>query len=102
MPPSLLNIFKELYSDLGVRRTKTDLTDWAKEGVLLLNSIMTVVKDRPLSHKNKGWGIFTDKIISKLNDREDPVIFVLWGSFARSKKELITNSRHKIIEILII
>ena len=98
MPPSLLNIFKELYSDLGVRRTKTDLTDWAKEGVLLLNSIMTVVKDRPLSHKNKGWEIFTDKIISKLNDREDPVIFVLWGSFARSKKELITNSRHKIIE----
>lgn len=98
MPPSLLNIFKELYSDLGVRRTKTDLTDWAKEGVLLLNSIMTVVKDRPLSHKNKGWEIFTDKIISKLNDREDPVIFVLWGNFARSKKELITNSRHKIIE----
>ena len=59
---------------------------------------MTVVKDRPLSHKDKGWEIFTDTIISKLNDREDPVIFVLWGSFARSKKELITNSRHKIIE----
>ena len=59
---------------------------------------MTVVKDRPLSHKDKGWEIFTDTIISKLNDRKDPVIFVLWGSFARSKKELITNSRHKIIE----
>ena len=98
MPPSLLNIFKELYNDLGIKRTKTDLTDWAKEGVLLLNSIMTVEKDKPLSHKNKGWEIFTDTIISKLNDREDPVIFVLWGSFARSKKELITNSRHKIIE----
>ena len=98
MPPSLQNIFKELYSDLGIKRTKSDLTDWAKEGVLLLNSIMTVVKDRPLSHKDKGWEIFTDTIISKLNDREDPVIFVLWGSFARSKKELITNSRHKIIE----
>ena len=98
MPPSLLNIFKELYNDLGIKRTKTDLTDWAKEGVLLLNSIMTVEKDKPLSHKNKGWEIFTDTIISKLNDREDPIIFVLWGSFARSKKELITNSRHKIIE----
>lgn len=98
MPPSLLNIFKELYSDLGIKRTKTDLTDWTKEGVLLLNSIMTVVKDTPLSHKNKGWEIFTDTIISKLNERKDPVIFLLWGSFARSKKELITNSRHKIIE----
>ena len=98
MPPSLLNIFKELYSDLGIKRTKSDLTDWAKEGVLLLNSILTVEKDRPLSHKDKGWEIFTDTIISKLNNREDPVIFVLWGSFARSKKELITNKRHKIID----
>jgi len=98
MPPSLQNIFKELYSDLGIKRTKSDLTDWAKEGVLLLNSIMTVVKDRPLSHKNKGWETFTDTIISKLNEREEPVIFVLWGSFARSKKELITNKNHKIIE----
>jgi len=98
MPPSLLNIFKELYSDLGVKRTKSDLTDWAKEGVLLLNSIMTVVKDTPLSHKNKGWEIFTDTVISKLNEREEPVIFLLWGSFARSKKELITNKQHKIIE----
>lgn len=98
MPPSLLNIFKELYSDLGIKRTKSDLTDWAKEGILLLNSIMTVVKDTPLSHKNKGWEIFTDTVISKLNEREEPVIFLLWGSFARSKKELITNKRHKIIE----
>ena len=97
-PPSLLNIFKELYSDLGIKRNKSDLTDWAKEGVLLLNSIMTVVKDTPLSHKNKGWEMFTDTVISKLNEREDPVIFLLWGSFARSKKELITNKRHKIIE----
>ena len=98
MPPSLQNIFKELYNDLGVKRTKSDLTDWAKEGILLLNSIMTVEKDKPLSHKNKGWEIFTDTIISKLNEREEPVIFLLWGSFARSKKELITNNRHKIIE----
>lgn len=98
VPPSLQNIFKELYSDLGIKRTNSDLTSWAKEGVLLLNSIMTVVKDKPLSHKDKGWEIFTDTIISKLNEREQPVIFVLWGSYARSKKELITNSRHKIIE----
>ena len=98
MPPSLQNIFKELYNDLGIKRTKSDLTDWAKEGVLLLNSIMTVEKDKPLSHKNKGWEIFTDTVISKLNEREEPVIFLLWGSFARSKKELITNSGHKIIE----
>jgi len=97
-PPSLQNIFKELYNDLGITRTKSDLTDWAKEGVLLLNSIMTVVKDTPLSHKNKGWEIFTDNIIKTLNEREDPVIFLLWGSFARSKKELITNHHHKIIE----
>jgi len=98
MPPSLQNIFKELYNDLEIKRTKSDLTDWAKEGVLLLNSIMTVEKDKPLSHKNKGWETFTDTVISKLNEREEPVIFLLWGSFARSKKELITNSRHKIIE----
>jgi len=98
MPPSLQNIFKELYNDLGIKRIKSDLTDWAKEGVLLLNSIMTVEKDKPLSHKNKGWETFTDTVISKLNEREEPVIFLLWGSFARSKKELITNNRHKIIE----
>ena len=98
MPPSLLNIFKELYSDLGIKRTNSDLTDWAKQGVLLLNSIMTVEQDKPLSHKDKGWEIFTDTIIKKLNEREEPVIFVLWGSFARSKKEFITNSRHYIIE----
>ena len=98
IPPSLQNIFRELENDLGIKRTCSDLTSWAKQGILLLNSIMTVEKDRPLSHKNKGWEIFTDTIISKLNEREDPVIFVLWGSFARSKKELITNKQHKIIE----
>ena len=98
MPPSLQNIFKELENDLGIKRTKSDLTDWSKEGVLLLNAIMTVEKDKPLSHKDKGWEIFTDTVISKLNEREEPVIFVLWGSFARSKKELITNKNHKIIE----
>ena len=98
MPPSLLNIFKELYNDLGIKRTKTDLTDWAKQGVLLLNSIMTVVKDSPLSHKGKGWEIFTDRLIEILGEREEPMVFILWGSYARSKKELIKNKKHLIIE----
>lgn len=97
-PPSLDNIFKELESDLHIHRENNDLTDWAKQGVLLLNSIMSVQMDRPLSHQNHGWEIFTDAIISKLNEREKPVIFVFWGSYARSKKVLITNPQHKIIE----
>ena len=98
MPPSLSNIFKELKNDLNITRTKTDLTDWAEQGVLLLNAIMTVEKDKPLSHKEKGWEIFTNNIISYLNKREKPVIFVLWGSYARSKKELINLDKHYIIE----
>ena len=97
-PPSLDNIFKELESDLHIHRENNDLTDWTKQGVLLLNSIMSVQMDRPLSHQNHGWEQFTDAIISKLNERETPVIFVFWGSYARSKKVLITNSQHKIIE----
>lgn len=97
-PPSLDNIFKELESDLHIHRENNDLTDWAKQGVLLLNSIMSVQMDRPLSHQNHGWEMFTDAIISKLNEREKPVIFVFWGSYARSKKGLITNPQHKIIE----
>ena len=97
-PPSLDNIFKELESDLHIHRENNDLTDWAKQGVLLLNSIMSVQMDRPLSHQNHGWEMFTDAIISKLNEREKPVTFVFWGSYARSKKVLITNPQHKIIE----
>jgi len=97
-PPSLQNILKELENDLGIKREGNDLTDWAKQGVFLLNSIMSVIKDKPLSHKDKGWETFTDSVISKLNERETPVVFVLWGSFARSKKVLITNKRHLILE----
>lgn len=97
-PPSLNNIFKELYDDLGIKRTTNDLTDWAKQGVLLLNAIMSVEKDKPLSHKGLGWEIFTDNIIRYLNGREKPIVFILWGSYARSKKELITNKNHYIIE----
>lgn len=97
-PPSLNNIFKELKSDLGIIRVNNDLTDWAKQGVLLLNAILTVEMDKPLSHKNKGWENFTNKIIELLNKREKPVIFVLWGNYAKGKKPLITNERHIIIE----
>ena len=97
-PPSLDNIFKEIKSDLGVTRTNNTLTDWAKQGVFLLNSIMTVVKDTPLSHKGKGWETFTDDVIKLLNEREKPIVFILWGSYARSKKALITNPNHYIIE----
>jgi len=97
-PPSLNNIFKELYNDLGILRTNNNLTDWAKQGVLLLNAILSVEKDTPLAHKGKGWEIFTDNIIRYLNEREKPMVFILWGSYARSKKELITNKNHYIIE----
>ena len=97
-PPSLNNILKELYNDVGVVRKGNELTDWAKQGVLLLNSVLTVVKDTPLSHKGKGWEIFTDNVIRYLNNREKPIVFILWGSYARSKKELITNKNHFIIE----
>ena len=97
-PPSLNNIFKELESDLGIKKTNNDLTNWAKQGVLLLNSIMSVVKDTPLSHKEKGWEIFTDNIIKKLNEREQPIVFILWGGYARSKQKLITNKNHYIVE----
>jgi len=97
-PPSLNNIFKELSSDIGVNRTSNDLTGWAKQGVLLLNAIMSVEKDTPLAHKDKGWEIFTDNIIKYLNERERPIVFVLWGNYARSKKELITNQNHYVIE----
>jgi len=97
-PPSLQNILKELENDLGIKRDGNNLTDWAKQGVFLLNSIMSVIKDRPLSHKDKGWEIFTDAVISKLNERETPVVFVLWGSYARSKKVLITNPKHLVLE----
>ena len=97
-PPSLNNIFKELESDLGIKKTNNDLTNWAKQGVLLLNSIMSVVKDTPLSHKEKGWEIFTDNIIKLLNEREEPMVFILWGGYARSKKKLINNKNHYIVE----
>jgi len=99
LPPSLRNIFKELNDDLGCTiPTNGSLVKWAKQGVLLLNSILTVEKDTPLSHKGLGWEQFTDKIIEKINEKQTPVVFILWGQFARSKKVLITNPKHLIIE----
>ena len=99
LPPSLQNIFKELYDDLGIEPSKCgDLTPWAKEGVLMLNSILSVRKDSPLSHKDLGWQLLTDHIIKLLNLKKEPIVFILWGSFARSKKEFITNKHHLIIE----
>jgi len=99
LPPSLKNIYKEMYDDLGIRPSESgNLTCWAKEGVLLLNSVLTVKKDTPASHKNIGWEEFTDEIIRKIEEKDDVVIYILWGNFARSKKQLITNPKHYVIE----
>lgn len=97
MPPSLKNIFTELKDDLGIVRTDSDLSDWARSGVLLLNSVLTVEKDKPASHKWIGWEEFTDSVIKKLNAKTEPVVFILWGNFAKSKAKYITNPKHFII-----
>lgn len=99
LPPSLKNIYKELYDDMGIPISNVgNLECWAKEGVLLLNAVLTVEKDKPASHKNLGWENFTDAIIKKLNEKDTPVVFILWGNFARSKKAFITNPKHLVIE----
>ena len=99
LPPSLRNIYKELYNDLGIIPSKDgDLTKWAKEGVLLLNASLTVKKDMPNSHAKIGWEPFTNYVIRKLNSSEKPIVFILWGNFAKSKKKYITNPKHLIIE----
>lgn len=99
LPPSLQNIYKELYDDLGIKNERSgDLTPWTKEGVLLLNSVLTVRKDSPASHKDLGWQLLTDHIIKLINLKEEPVVFILWGNFARSKKVFITNPKHLVIE----
>lgn len=99
MPPSLTNIFIELENDLGIKRsTHGCLLQWAHQGVLLLNTTLTVRSGHAGSHQGKGWERFTDRIISIINDKSDPVIFVLWGNPARRKKSLITSPHHVIIE----
>lgn len=98
-PPSLKNIFKELESDLEIQFPKhNSLKPWAREGVLLLNAVLTVEEHTPTSHKDKGWETFTDNVISAINKKTTPVVFILWGSYARNKKKLITNKIHCVIE----
>jgi len=98
-PPSLNNIFKELFSDTGIGTSeKNCLENWAKQGVLLLNVVLTVREGEANSHKGKGWETFTDEIIKQLNLREKPIVFILWGANARLKKTLITNKNHLVLE----
>lgn len=98
-PPSLQNIFKELKNELGIEPPKSgELVGFARQGVLLLNTTLTVREASPQSHKGRGWEKLTDKIISLINDKETPVVFMLWGGNARAKKSLITNPKHLVLE----
>lgn len=98
-PPSLKNIFKELESDLGIPYPEANsLKPWANQGVLLLNAVLTVEEHKPTSHKDMGWEQFTDDVIKIINQKKEPVVFILWGAYARNKKALITNPNHYIIE----
>jgi uracil-DNA glycosylase len=98
-PPSLVNIFRELRDDLGCRVPNNGyLVPWAKQGVLLLNAVLTVRAHSPNSHKNKGWEKFTDAVIRAVNEKPDPVVFVLWGGYAQKKKALIDEDRHTVVE----
>ena len=99
IPPSLLNIYKELNNDLSCYiQNNGYLKKWSDQGVLLLNTVLTVRSGKPNSHKNKGWEPFTNKIIDLLNDKPEPIVFILWGNNAKSKQSLITNPIHYIIE----
>ena len=98
IPPSLRNIYKELKDDVGFEiPTHGDLTAWAKQGVLLLNSVMTVEEGKPGSHQNKGWETFTDTVINKISGENNGIIFLLWGNYAKSKMELIDASKHYVL-----
>ena len=99
IPPSLQNIYKELNDDLGCYIPDNGyLVKWAEQGVLLLNAVLTVRAHQAASHQNKGWEQFTDAAIQKLNDEDRPIVFMLWGSFARSKKAMLNNPKHLILE----
>lgn len=98
LPPSLMNIYKELKTDVGAVRSNGDLTDWADQGVLLLNAVLTVRAKQAASHQGKGWEQFTDAVLRAVSDKPDHVVFILWGGFARKKKPLIDASKHTIIE----
>ena len=98
-PPSLVNIFKELESDTGKKRNYHDgnLEHWAKQGVFLLNTTLTVERSKPLSHQDYGWSEFTNQVISLINNKLESIVFILWGSFAQSKKQLIDSNKHLIL-----
>ena len=99
LPKSLINIYKELHDDLGIKPAKTgNLESWFKQGVFLLNAVLTVEKNSPASHSKMGWENFTDYIIENISEKNENVVFVLWGAYARSKSKLIDPSKHKIIE----
>ena len=99
LPKSLINIYKELHDDLGIKPAKTgNLESWFKQGVFLLNAVLTVEKNSPASHSKIGWENFTDYIIENISEKNENVVFVLWGAYARSKNKLIDPSKHKIIE----
>lgn len=99
IPPSLKNIYKELNSELGCYIPNNGyLTKWADQGVLLLNSVLTVEKDMPASHRGKGWEVFTDNVIKELDKKDEPIVFMLWGNFAKTKKELLKNPKHLVLE----
>lgn len=100
LPPSLKNIYKEIESDIGIKKdfTKGNLASWATQGVFLLNAVLTVVANSPASHQRKGWEAFTDTVIKTISDKKEHVVFILWGNFARSKKNLIDAKKHFIIE----
>lgn len=98
-PPSLRNILRELNEDIGCDRKRSgDLSSWAKQGVLLLNAILTVKAGQPGSHEGKGWEVFTDAVVKKLSDEREGLVFVLWGGYAQRKGEIIDGSRHLILE----
>ena len=98
IPPSLGHIYKELQADLGIQPPQHGyLASWAQQGVLLLNAVLTVRDSQPNSHKGRGWEIFTDAVIKKLNEREKPMVFILWGANAKAKEALLTNNRHLIL-----
>jgi uracil-DNA glycosylase len=100
VPPSLKNIYKEIESDIGIQKDECNgnLESWAKQGVFLLNTILTVVAHTPASHKGKGWEVFTDMVIKTISDKHEHVVFMLWGNYAQSKKVLIDTKKHLVLE----
>ena len=98
-PPSLQNIYKEITTDIGdIKHYTNDLTYWVKQGVFLLNTSLTVEKGKPGSHSKIGWQFFTEKVLQLLNDKDKPIVFILWGNHAKQYKHLITNDKHLILE----